>query len=582
MPNMNPTFGGSELILPGAYYQDNVTAAQSTAPANRPPLVLIGYGYGCAPFVPTNFATQQDLQAALRGGPLAEFLPFLFSPSGSQQGCSNVTFINVGQNTPAGFPLQGAGGTTVLNFVSANFGAPENLKQIGVVAGSVAGRKITLFDGYTGATVSADNLGAPFSLEYTGSQAGVTYSVTSSALTITSAGAGESVQVPLGPSGYSTVASLVAYLNSTGFYTASIVSGGALPTQYLDAAAAIPLAVNTSVFVTATLGDIIYWAVHSCGAIVQKPTIPAGVVSGPAAAPAIQALTHFTGGANVPPVLAGYAAGLNAALKVPGWVVFADSNDPAVQALGAAHVLTASSVVNRKFRRFFTGSSVGDTVASAVAAAKSLNSSITTYCYPGIYRTDGSTGLNTLYGGLYVAAACAGIACGNFIMTPLTNKDLTGNGVEVDLAIADINTLQSNGVQTLYVPDGTGVPTLLSDMTTWQNDSNPENVFNQQVAGRQFLGYVLIGAMQAYAGTIANKFAQALQRRAAIAALNDQIVSSTSSPGVLSSWDPTSLTLIYSGSQQLTDMSFNAIFVGQNRFTNITANIQQLNLTSVG
>ena len=581
MPNMNPSFGGQELIIPGAYYQDNVDAAANTAAAGLPPLIFIGNAYGLPPLTPVAFATQQDLQAALRGGPAADFLQFMFTPSGDVEGCSNVTFINVGQNTQAGFALKDSAGTTVLNLASANYGAPENMKQISVGAGSTAGVEITLLDGYSGNTVSADNLGVPFSLEYTGEQVGVTYLITNSQMVIASPLAAESLTVPLGPSGYGTVSALVAYLNSTGYYVADVISNGALPTGSLDLVSGQALTAGTTVEVTATLGDIVYWMTQSASAIVNPPVIPAGIVSGPTVLPAVIALTHFTGGTNVPPVLANYAAAFNAALKVPGWVVFADSNNSAVQALGAEHVTIASGVANRKGRRFVSGSSIGDTVASAVAASKAMDTRLTTYVYPGIYRSDPNTGLNTLYGGIYAAAAAAGIMCGNLVMTPLTNKTLTGNGLEVDLDITDIQTLQNNGVQGIYIPDTTGVPTLLSDVTTWQDDSNPENVFNQQVAGRLYLGYVLIQALQAYTGVIESKFGQAVLRRAVISALNQQVVSSTSSTGVLSSWDPTSLVINYSGSQQVTSVTFNGTLVGQNRFTLITANIQSLSLSSV-
>ena len=46
MPNVNTQFEGATLILPGAYYADNVKATLPTTPAIVPPMVFIGFGYG--------------------------------------------------------------------------------------------------------------------------------------------------------------------------------------------------------------------------------------------------------------------------------------------------------------------------------------------------------------------------------------------------------------------------------------------------------------------------------------------------------------------------------------------------------
>ena len=594
MPNLNIDFFGAELIIPSAYYTDDVTAALTSAPALVPPLVWLAFSYGGTKNTPVTFTTAQDVNAFLRGSPISDMVPFIFSPSGELNGASIVTVIPVGANTPATFTYSNSTSTPVFEATTLNSGLPSNLMQTSVVPGSIGGDYITLFDGYSNATTYADNLGVPFQVAYAGSATGVTFSVTqvggqATLFSTSGAPAGQNLSIQLGPSGYTTVTELVEYIQGSGFYNAQVLNGGPgyshgqLPTNLLDVQSAVALAPVASgnvtyVTVAATLTDIQYWMQTTASTFVTNPTL---LVSSTAAnKPASIPLTHFAGGTNVPPLLSDYAAALNVALNIPAWVVIADQNITGLPELLAQHALTASSIPNRRWRRAVSGSNIGDPQSTAISMAVSLNEIQMTYCYPGIYRNNQTTGQNTLYGGYYVAAAVAGIMAGNPVMTPLTAKSLTGNGVEVQSSVAQIDALQQGGVMPLWVSPDTGVPTIVSDFTTWQNDANPENVFNQQVAGRQYLAYVMVAAMQPYTGTIESSISIGNQKKAAQAALNGQLVTSTGSTGVLNSWDPTSLHLTYTGAQQLTSVIFNCVFVGQNRFTTIEAFVQPLNLSA--
>lgn len=581
MPDMNVAFGGQVLTQPGAYYTDDVSAAANTALALVPPAILIGNCYGLPKNVPATFTSQEDLTAAIRGGPLAKYLPFLYDPSPSLNGASIVTVINVANNTAAGITLKNSAGQPVLSIPSANWGAAENLKQVSVAPGSIGGVLMTLFDGYSNQTYQADNLGLALTISYTGQASGVTLAVTPGvSLTLVSPTASENVTVPLGSGGYQTVADVVNYLNGTAAFTAQVISNGALPTTALDTAAGRTIAQNGTANIGASLNDIVFWLNTQAQAFTTSAAVVSGVTSQYANLPAPVPLTHMSGGTNVPPTLADYAAGFNAALNTPGWVVFADSNAASVQSLGAQHVKTSSSIVNRRPRRFVTGSTLGMTVSQAGAASRALGLKECTFCYPGITANDPNTGLSTLYDGLAHAAATAGIMAGNPVATPLTNKALSATGVEVSISASDLNTLQANGVQALTVPDATGAPTILSDVTCWQTDNNPENVFNQQVAIRQYIAYVMIQAMSPYTGAIESSLSIAIQKKAAVAALNGLLVNASGSTGVLNSWDTSSLKLNYTSSGQVTSVSFNATPVGQNRFTLITNYIQPLTLSA--
>ena len=585
MPSVNVPFNGQTLIIPGAYYADNVSATLAPVAVTTPPLIFLGYGYGQKPQVPATYVTPQDLLNAIRGGPASGFVPFLTNPSTQLNGAQQITFINVGENTQSALTLY-SGVTGVVNLTSANYGLPSNLLQAEVLAGTQAGKQITLYDGYSGATSTGDNLGVPFQLAYTGSASGVSYSVivsggVATTFLTTSPHTGESVSIPLGSGSYSTIAAVVNYLNSTGFYSAAVLSNGNLPSTNLDAITSGALASGspyTYANVTATLGDIVYWVNNSASALATA-AIASGVTSASGLAPSVIPFTAFSGAVSVTPTLSDYASGLNVALGIPGWAVFTGSNSSGVIALGTQHAVTASETINGSWRRFFSGSSTGDSVNAAAAQARTMNAFEATYVYPGIYAVDTTTGLNTLYSGHHAAAAIAGMATGNAVATPLTNKSLVGTGVEVALTVSQINQLQEAGVMPIWIPSQTGVPTVVSDLTTWQVDSNPENVFNQQVACRQFLAYSLVNAVQPYVGTQADPLTETKVLNAVKTMLNSLLYNSGNANGVLNAWDPATLKLVYNSAQQLAAITVSVQLIGQNRFITEYVSVLPSNFT---
>ncbi len=628
MPNVNQSFEGALLIKPGVYASDNVSAAQPVAPATTPPLIFIGYGYGGQPQTLLYFSDPQTLSDSLRGGPAAAFVDFLTSPSGELPGAQNITYINVGtNNTQSALTLYTSGAVAAITLNSANYGVPSNLLQAEVSTGTTAGKKITLYDAYAAqfdlsnsapTNLVGDNLGIPFQLAYinptyqTSGNANYTITVSGNvALSLALSGqvAGEQWTFQLGAGTYSTVTSLVEAINGTGAFAAQVLSdtSGELPTNVLDGISSASLPIPTGQSspnsnlgtyqyqnVTAVLADPIFWvntfasAMATATQLISTNDSNSGSMGSAIAADAVSniVMTHFTGAESVVPTNDDYARAFNLALTTPGWVVFADSNMPAVLALGTQHALQASSITERRFRRFISGSTPGDTVATTIANAQSMNAKEATYCYPGIYRTNTQTGANELYGGLYVAAAIAGMMAGNRVAVPVTNKTLIGNGVETPggsaLTTAYINQLQQGGVLCIEVSSTTGVPKVISDLTTWQNDNNPENVFNQQVACRQDLEYGLIATLQPYVGQIdAGGTSLGKAQKTVMHYLNSKLYTGSGSSGTLAAWNPASLQLTFTGATQTLAVTVQVTFVGQNRFITVYTTVEPLN-ASVG
>lgn len=589
MPNTNVAFNGQTLVIPGAYYGDNVVAAATPTVPTTPPLIFLGYGYGQKPKTPVTYVTPQNLLSAIRGGPCSGFVQFLTNPSPQLNGAQQITYINVGSATQSSLTLQNSNASGVITLTSTNYGIPSNLLQAAVAAGGVSGSiQLTLYDGYANTQAIGNNLGIPFEVAYTGAATGVTYGVTVSggvATTFFTSGAasGQNVSIPLGAGSYATVGSVVEYLNGTGFYSAIVLNNGSLPSTYLDSASGVALAVPSSgvnqyANVYAEYGDVIFW-VNQYASSYATAVITSGTTSTSGAPLNVLPLTPFSGATSTPPTTSDYASGFNVALTVPGWAVFASSNASGVIALGCQHVATASQSVNGMWRRFFSGSSTGDSVATTQAVAQSMDQINATYVYPGVYANNTGTGQNQLYDGLHAAAAVAGMATGNAVATPLTNKQLNATGVEVLLTPSQINTLQQSGVMPIWIPQQTGVPTIVSDLTTWQVDSNPENVFNQQVACRYYLAYSVVNTLQPFVGSVANPLIETNILNAVKQVLNALLYNSGNANGVLVSWNASTLQLIYTGSNQLAAVQVSVVFVGQNRFVTAYVNVLPLSIT---
>ena len=628
MPQQGITFQGAYIGLPGAYYADNVSAGAPVAPPVTPPLLFIGYGWGPAPNTPVTFTNPQDLLNALRGAPASDFVQFLANPSPQLNGAQRITFIDASTNTQSTAALLNSGAATYALLTSTLYGPPSNRLQYQVsapsaghgtgvpnasgVANAGAGAKafnLTIVDNYAGREIVGANLTTPFQLAYQGSQFAAGSGVTVTGLVsytasgtvsggtyfaVNSVVSGESFTFSTASGGYTTIAQLVQAINGTGIFYADLLSSsnGQLPASGLTQVSGAPLYVPSGsvsgivttfpIPVRAYLNDPAYW-VNQFASAYCTATVSGSAADTAASMPVTGGLTYFSGAYGGPPTLGTYATALNVGLSTPAWAVVLDSNITGVAALLAQHCETASSPPYGMWRRGFTGSSIGDSVATTDANALALDSFQVCYVYPGVYRSPSAGGAAVLYGGLYAAAAAAAMATGNNVNIPLTNKVINGTGVEapggVALTSSQIVALQNNGVMVLFQPTQTNVPTILSDITTWQADANVENTSSQQVACRYWLAYSVVNVLSPYVGTIAAPANESNIVRALTTLLNALVYTNSGSSGVLASWQKGSIRLTYNGQQQLASVTFNATLVGQNRYITCLASILPLNFT---
>lgn len=587
MPSENVQFANETLVLPGVYSAQTSQAPVSPGTNIQNPLIFIAYGFGGAPYTPISTTSASQLKQVMRGAPSASFADFLYNGGSSLSGASTVIYINASASTQSTSVITSTGAADLITLTSANYGIPSNLMSFSVAAGSVSpGINLTLSDGYAQSTITGTNLGVPFQLTYTGTApSGVTYTVTATDFELNSPNAGESYVLPL--SSFPTVTSLVNYINATGFYAASIISGtaGQLTTTSLDFVTAVALPVPvvsagittyTYVNVSALLGDVVYWVNNFASGYASAVLTSTAVPNVPVAYQIVPN-TLFSGATTVIPTATDYATSLSAALSIPASIVFLDNNANNIQVLGSQHAAQASLPVNGMYRRFFTGLNTGATPAAAESLALQLNSATTTLVFNEIQRVSSTTNLPTLYSALYTAAAVAGMSQGNPAYVPMTNKTLNATGVGTNLDIPTINALQQAGVMVVNLSRATGLPVVISDLTTWNNDDNPTNVYNQQVAISQQLNLNLIQAFDPFVGQVTNGSEGASLLNAFKKVLNQAI-----SLNLLISWNPSSLTAVYNPVPQSWALTGQVMFVGQTRFVTIQLNITPTQISLVG
>jgi hypothetical protein len=591
MPNMNISFQGATLSKPGAYEADQPTGVNPNPALPVPPLVFIGYGYGGKPATPYTFDSVAAWQAFLRGGPCGMFAPVLDDPSPALNGAQQITYFNASENTQSMTGLIASGMISNTVFTSVNYGSPSNQLQLSATpVYNGAGINITLYDGYSGEIESQDNVGVPLQAGYIGMG---TYGMIEFAdpemtgapteIILTDAGATVAT-LQIGPSGYTTASELYEYLIGSLDFTGNIIGDGTVPLADFDIGSyMLPAPVAGAVqyvTLTASWNGPVYWANQYASDLVTA-------VRGNTHYPAVGGIVfetvtsqHFSGAVSVPPTTQDYANCLNASLMVPGWVLVLDTDDTDVIALASENTTQASSTVMGRWRRFFTGSPLGETVSGAVSEAQAINNKSVCYAYPGISVTNPTTGVTTMYGGYMAGAAAAAIACGNNVAQPLTNQQLQAVDVEVAISDTDLDTLQQGGVMPV-MPDSTNIPRIISDYTTWQADADPLNVFTQQIACRYWVAYTLVSAAQPYVGTIAAPLDEVKILNAAKKALNGLVqTSANTNNAVLASWDATSLQLVYTGANQTAAISVNVTIVGQNRFITIFVPVQTYSATT--
>lgn len=420
-------------------------------------LCLIGQSNAGPVQTPTPVSSPAQALAIFGSGDLAAAAKRAFNPSSDVPGPAEIVLIRINPSIAASGVISDASGNQLINLVAASPGTIGNQVSYQVSPGSLQGFKVSIALGNNYA--SQDNLfqGA---FTITNTTSGSTATIDGTNLTLST---GAHV-IPL--SQFPNVQALVNYINTISGYAAVVSSGGAgLSPIVLDHITAQPI--TASYPVTATLNAIANWLTAN-GTYVVASQVP-----GSGTMPQTGLPSYLTGGVDGVATNTDWSTAFTNAQAVDVQWVVPLSGSASVIAMADAHVQFCSNNLGLE-RRSVCGTTTGTTNSAAATQAATLDSNRTSLVSIGMYDFNG-LGVLTLYQPYILAAMIGGMAAGVTPGTPLTNKQVSVQGLERTVQIPiDTDYLISNGVMPV-AKDGV-LFRVIKSISTWLTDSKLDKI----------------------------------------------------------------------------------------------------------
>lgn len=455
-------FNGKLLTTPTVAGRTVDAAMDNTNTAAANAMVVIGSAGGGVPKVATRIGSPTTAKSVLRSGPLLEAIRKAFDPSSDMAGPSVLYYLRVDPATQSSLTLVDDADADAIDLTSTNYGVDDNRIKVFIGDGTDTGKRlITSFDDdtYIGDNIERNM----FSVLY-GSAAGtVTVNATNVILKVSAVAV---ATLPVAT--YATVQQMVDAINTVTGWTASVLDGnGRKATNTLDFYTD-EVASTTALTVKADLQACVDWFNGS-----TEGYVDAVRVSGAGAPPANIAYTYLSGGSNGTLTNTDWSDALSAIEGLDVQWIAATTGSAALHSMIDAHAIYCRNYLNRE-RRAILGMNSGSSDTAAIAAAKALNSKVTSLAHVGYYDYDVDGNLSLFepyFTGVIAAAIMAGASPG----TAATNKTIKVNSLERELVIpTDSDALISGGVLCL---ENTGSDfRILQSNTTWLTDDKYNNV----------------------------------------------------------------------------------------------------------
>jgi hypothetical protein len=429
-------------------------------------LLLIGQSTGGAPNTVLKFGSPAEAIAGLRGGELMEACRKAFSPSAETGGPATVYAIRVNPAVQSTLTLNDATSTPTIALSTDDYGLYTNNIKVKIENATTKGLKLTtqLGNDYT----SADNVYRDaFSVQYSGTQASATMTVTDSAITLFAPAATPVQTIDL--TQFPTIQQVVDRINAVNGFAATVLDGnGSLAAlNGLDSVATQD--VKTALYTaSANLQAVIDWFNSA-----SSPYVNASRLAGSGKVPAIMPFAYLSGGSDGITTNSEWSDAFTTAQTADVQWLTPLSSNPAIAAMADAHAQYMSSVA-RMERRAINGTALGTSDTAAVTAAKALNSDRSGLVHLGHYGYDinGNYVLFQPYmTAALVAAGFAGLSPGE----TMTNKSLSVSGWERTLRNpTDTDALILGGV--IPVESNSRGYMVTKAVSTWLTNSNYNRV----------------------------------------------------------------------------------------------------------
>lgn len=460
---MSQVFFGGRLINSPAtvsVVDDSALANQSLSVGNV--VALIGPSVGGKPKTELRFGSPTEARNVLRAGELLTAVLKAFDPSAQTDGPSTVVAMRINPATQATLTLKDASTADSITLKSSDYGAYTSQIKIKVETGSASGKKVTTQLGND--FFVKDNIARPsFTVRYSGAQVSAVMTIFATSI-ILQAPTGTTVAT-IDLTVYDTVQKVVDRINSVTGFAASVQGGNGAQFALNGLDFISSQDVRTADYtVQATLQAMIDWIND-----VAEGFIDATRASGAGQPPANIGFTYLAGGSDGSITNNDWSDGYTALQSSDVQWVTPISSDPSIHAMNDAHCTFMSNVA-RSERRGIVGMALNTSDATAIAAAKSINSDRTSLVHIGIYDFN-DDGVLTLYPPYILAALLVGAFSGVSPGTPLTNKAIKVRGLERSVRNpTDTDPLISGGVMPIEnTPSGFKV---VKSITTWLVNSN--------------------------------------------------------------------------------------------------------------
>lgn len=527
MSNKGVIFNGVNILKPGVYTNVDATAMVPTRGLQADVVGVIGVADGGVGGKVYEFTSYQEALKVLKGGPILSYLARIFTPSPDLNGASLVRFVRGGTPVQAGYVVNahlslealeaGRYGNGITYSIDA--GTADSTLKVRDSAGvdtAFSVRSVTIqrpLENYTRTQALKHGLSVSTTVVPGGATkntivrdadgaTGTLYLLESDVIVS---------QLPI--TATTTVKDVATWINGRTGWKATVVGDYDMPAAALQ----VPLGVGTpgdagfdangspvttTAFLTPAAGcgalayllnryDAQVEATLSDATPLYMATLPAGAVSQVA----------FSGG-----VGSGLdtlsANDVTAALTLLSTVdiqhLWIQSEDAALQQLAYQHVLTMRTTNARKYRIFYAGfhgykatgtyaapTPVDPTDATgyaviapdtwdeiAVQAARTLDGPVV-LCANGTIAANPVTGISEQLSGLGLAAQVCGMAAGQPVAIPLTNKAVISQGLEYpSIDDAALDNLLDGGVTVAYYSADLGRTVLVQALTTYQGGAN--------------------------------------------------------------------------------------------------------------
>lgn len=420
---MGVFFNGRLIVTPttASVVNDDAMRNQNLTVGNV--VAVVGRSAGGKPKTALRFGSPQEAEKELVSGELLDAVLAAFDPSSETNGPSQVVAVRVNPATQAAGVLKDAGGNTVINLASTNYGQRENQIKVKVEAGSLSGLRITTQRGADYFT--QDNIERrAFQVQYKGAEATATITIDGTSCVL-AAPAGTPVAT-ISLVDFPAVQDLVDRINQVPGFEADVLDGNYTQPALNGLDFVTAQSVKSAFVVKADLQAAVDW-LNSGG----EGFVTATRAAGAGAAPAQVAFKYLAGATDGTTTFDEWAAAFEVLQAIDAQWITPVSGDPAIHALADTHAAYMSNI-GLKERRVICGTASGTAKADAKAAAKALNSDRTSLMFQGHYDYDRS-GKLVLRPPYISAARVAGGFAGVNPGTPLTNKNFKCRGLEFDL-----------------------------------------------------------------------------------------------------------------------------------------------------